>query len=173
IKDVKETKSARRIGIGWMILSLAGAMGTALVGLAYFQQSGQEIKDPETIFIVMGQILFHPFIAGIMLAAILAAIMSTIASQLIVTSSALIEDLYKALMKKDASDKHYVAGGRLAVLIVSIVAAILGWNPESSILDLVGFAWAGFGAAFGPIILLALYWKKLTNKGAIVGMLVG
>lgn len=100
IKSVAETKQARRIGIGWMILSLFGAIGTALVGLAYFQQNGMEIDDPETIFIVMGQILFHPFIAGIMLAAILAAVMSTISSQLIVTSSALIEDMYKALFKK-------------------------------------------------------------------------
>lgn len=173
IKSVKETKQARRIGIGWMILSLFGAIGTALVGLAYFQQNGGNIKDPETIFIVMGQILFHPFIAGIMLAAILAAIMSTISSQLIVTSSALVEDMYKALFKKDATDKHYVFAGRLAVLVVSIVAAILGWNPNSSILDLVGFAWAGFGAAFGPTILLALYWRKLTNVGALTGMVVG
>lgn len=173
IKSVKETKQARRIGIGWMILSLGGAIGTALVGLAYFQQSGKVLEDPETVFIVMGQILFHPFVAGIMLAAILAAVMSTISSQLIVTSSALVEDMYKALFKKDASDKHYVMAGRLAVLIVSIVAAILGWNPNSSILELVGFAWAGFGAAFGPTILLALYWRKLTNVGALTGMVAG
>ncbi|MGE7666274.1 sodium/proline symporter PutP [Ureibacillus composti] len=173
IKSVKETKQARRIGIGWMILSLLGAIGTALVGLAYFQQSGQVLEDPETVFIVMGQILFHPFIAGIMLAAILAAVMSTISSQLIVTSSALIEDMYKALFKKDASDKHYVMAGRLSVLVIAIVAAILGWNPDSSILDLVGFAWAGFGAAFGPTILLALYWRKLTNVGALTGMVAG
>lgn len=173
IKSVKETKQARRIGIGWMILSLVGAICTALVGLAYFQQNGGAIKDPETIFIVMGQILFHPFIAGIMLAAILAAIMSTISSQLIVTSSALVEDIYKALFKKDALDKHYMIAGRIAVLLVSVVGAILGWNPDSSILDLVGFAWAGFGAAFGPTILLALYWKKLTNIGALVGMIAG
>lgn len=173
IKSVKETKEARRIGISWMILSLGGAIATALVGLAYFQQNGNKIDDPETIFIVMGQILFHPFVAGIMLAAILAAIMSTISSQLIVTSSALVEDIYKALFNKNASDKHYVATGRIAVLIVSIVAAILAWNPDSSILDLVGFAWAGFGAAFGPIILLSLYWRKLTNVGALSGMVAG
>ena len=171
ISSVKETKQARRIGIGWMILSLVGAM--ALVGVAYYQQNGGEIKDAETVFIVLGQILFHPFIAGIMLAAILAAIMSTIASQLIVTSSALVEDIYKALFNKTADDKHYVFVGRMAVLLVSIIAAILAWNPESSILSLVGFAWAGFGSAFGPIILLSLYWKKLTNYGALLGMVTG
>ncbi|MEJ9280225.1 sodium/proline symporter PutP [Ureibacillus thermosphaericus] len=173
INTVKEMKSARRIGIGWMILSLVGAMCTALVGLAYFQQNGMTLDDPETIFIVMGQILFHPFIAGVLLAAILAAIMSTISSQLIVTSSALIEDIYKALFKKDATDKHYVTAGRVAVLIVAIVAMILAWNPNNSILDLVGFAWAGFGSSFGPIIILALYWRKLTNIGALSGMVVG
>lgn len=173
INTVKEMKNARRIGIGWMILSLLGAICTALVGVAYFQQHGLSIDDPETIFIKMGQILFHPFIAGILLAAILAAIMSTISSQLIVTSSALIEDIYRALFKKDASDKHYVTAGRLAVLVVSIVAIILAWNPDNSILGLVGFAWAGFGSSFGPIILLALYWRKLTNIGALSGMVVG
>ncbi|HWL26945.1 MAG TPA: sodium/proline symporter PutP [Ureibacillus sp.] len=175
IKSVKETRQARRIGIGWMILSLVGAIGTALVGLAYFQQNNMldENFDAETIFISMGQILFHPFIAGIMLAAILAAIMSTIASQLIVTSSALVEDIYKALFNKSASDKHYVAAGRIAVLVVSVIAALLALNPENSILDLVGFAWAGFGAAFGPVILLALYWRKFTNIGALAGMVVG
>ena len=173
ISSVKETKQARRIGIGWMMLSLFGAIGTALVGVAYYQQNAGELKDAETVFIVLGQILFHPFIAGIMLAAILAAVMSTISSQLIVTSSALVEDIYKALFNKTADDKHYVFVGRMAVLVVAIIAAILAWNPDSSILSLVGFAWAGFGAAFGPIILLSLYWRKLTNYGALSGMVTG
>ncbi|MEX3746988.1 sodium/proline symporter PutP [Lysinibacillus xylanilyticus] len=173
ISSVKETKQARRIGIGWMMLSLLGALATALVGVAYFEQNAGELKDAETVFIVLGQILFHPFIAGIMLAAILAAVMSTISSQLIVTSSALVEDIYKALFNKTADDKHYVFIGRVAVLVVAIVAAILAWNPDSSILNLVGFAWAGFGAAFGPVILLSLYWRKLTNYGALSGMVTG
>ncbi|MEE1130607.1 MAG: sodium/proline symporter PutP [Caryophanon sp.] len=173
ISSVKETKSARRIGIGWMIFSLLGAIVTALVGVAYFQQQGIALDDSETVFIVLGQIIFHPFIAGIVLAAILAAVMSTISSQLIVTSSALIEDIYKELVKKDATDAHYVFSGRMAVLVVAIVAAVVAWNPNSSILDLVGFAWAGFGAAFGPVILLSLYWRKLTNYGALAGMVTG
>ncbi|MGE7674675.1 sodium/proline symporter PutP [Lysinibacillus sp. NPDC094403] len=173
ISSVKETKQARRIGIGWMMLSLFGAIATALVGVAYYEQNAGELKDAETVFIVLGQILFHPFIAGIMLAAILAAVMSTISSQLIVTSSALVEDIYKALFNKTADDKHYVFIGRVSVLVVAIVAGILAWNPDSSILDLVGFAWAGFGAAFGPVILLSLYWRKLTNYGALSGMVAG
>lgn len=173
IKSVRETKSARRIGIGWMILSLLGAIATALIGIAYFQQNATELADPETVFIVLGQIIFHPLIAGIMLAAVLAAIMSTISSQLIVTSSALVEDLYKIVFKTNATDKHYVFLGRAAVLIVTIVAAILAWPNKDSILKLVSFAWAGFGGAFGPIILLSLYWRKLTAKGALFGMVSG
>ncbi|MER2000076.1 MAG: sodium/proline symporter PutP [Lysinibacillus sp.] len=176
ISSVQETTSARRIGIGWMMLSLGGAIATALIGIAYLQQNPEtapRLEDSETIFILMGQILFHPFVAGVMLAAILAAIMSTISSQLIVTSSALVEDMYKALFNKTAEDAHYVFLGRMAVLLVSVIAAVLAWNPNNSILDLVGFAWAGFGAAFGPIILLSLYWRKLTNYGALAGMVSG
>lgn len=173
ISSVKETKQARRIGIGWMFLSLFGAIATALIGIAYYQQNGLELKNPETVFIALGQILFHPFIAGIMLAAILAAIMSTISSQLIVTSSALVEDIYKAVFKTNATDKHYVFLGRMAVLIVSLLAIALAWNQDNKILDLVSFAWAGFGSAFGPVILLTLYWKKITNWGALAGMVTG
>src|SRR5690625_5031607 len=147
IKSVKETKEARRIGIGWMALSLIGAILTALIGIAYFQQNpNMTLTDPEAIFIELGQIIFHPFIAGIMLAAILAAVMSTISSQLIVTSSALIEDLYKAVFKTDASDRHYVFLGRMAVLFVSIVALIFAWGKTNATLELVTFAWAGVGA---------------------------
>lgn len=174
IKSVKETKNARRIGIGWMALSLFGAIATALVGIAYFQQNaGAELVDAETVFIALGQIIFHPFIAGVMLAAVLAAIMSTISSQLIVTSSALVEDLYKAIMKTDATDKQYVFLGRMAVLVVSLVALALAWPNNDSILKLVSFAWAGFGGAFGPIILLSLFWRKLTSQGALWGMVAG
>src|SRR5699024_3308482 len=121
----------------------------------------------------LGQIIFHPFFAGIVLAAVLAAVMSTVASQLIVTSSALVEDLYKAVIRKDASEQHYVFLGRLAVLVVSIIAIILAWPNNESILELVSFAWAGFGGAFGPIVLLALYWRKITRAGALAGMITG
>lgn len=173
ISSVKELKGARRIGIGWMFLSLFGAVATALIGIAYFHQTGGVLEDAETVFIVLGQIIFHPLIAGIMLAAILAAVMSTISSQLIVTSSALIEDLYKAIIKTDGTDKEYVFLGRIAVLIVSIVAIVLAWPNNESILSIVSFSWAGFGASFGPIVLLSLYWRKITAQGALWGMSVG
>ncbi|RSD29590.1 sodium/proline symporter PutP [Mesobacillus subterraneus] len=174
ITSIKETKSARRIGMGWMIFSLIGAMLTALIGLAYFTQNPDvKLDNPEAVFIVLGQIFFHPLFAGFMLAAVLAAIMSTISSQLIVTSSALTEDLYKILFKKEKSDKQYVFFGRMAVLVVAIIAAALAWVQNDTILGLVAYAWAGFGAAFGPIIILSLYWKKMTNWGAILGMIAG
>ncbi|GIN41784.1 sodium/proline symporter PutP [Heyndrickxia oleronia] len=175
IKTVKETKSARRIGMGWMILSLAGTSLTALIGIAYFHNIGAPLgkADAETVFIQLGQILFHPLIAGFVLAAVLAAIMSTISSQLIVTSSALTEDLYKLMFRRNASDKELVFFGRMAVLVVAIVAALLAFDHNSTILKLVSYAWAGFGASFGPVVFLSLFWKKMNNWGAIFGMVTG
>jgi sodium/proline symporter len=174
LRSAGEARSARRIGIGWMLLSLFGAVATALVGIAYFQQNpDKDLTDPEAVFIALGEILFHPLIAGIMLAAVLAAIMSTISSQLLVTSSALVEDLYKAVFKTDASDRQLVAMGRIGVLAVSLVAASLAWGRSGTVLELVAYAWAGFGASFGPIILLSLYWRRLTAPGALAGLVTG
>ncbi|MDP4086920.1 MAG: sodium/proline symporter PutP [Bacillota bacterium] len=174
IKTVKETKSARRIGMTWMIFSLLGTILTAFVGLAFFHNNPHySLKDPETVFISLSQIFYHPLFAGFALAAILAAIMSTISSQLIVTSSALIEDLYKIVVRKDAKDKELIFLGRMAILLVSIVAAILAFKQNNTILNLVAYAWAGFGASFGPVIILSLFWRKATNWGAIAGMVVG
>ena len=174
IESLDEVNSARRIGTGWMLLSLIGATFTAFIGLAYFsQREGIGAIDPETVFIVMGQVLFHPIIAGVILAAVLAAVMSTISSQLIVTSSALVEDLHKAIFKRHRPDRYYVLLGRVAILFVSAIALLLAWPNNESILSLVSFAWAGFGGAFGPIVLLSLYWRGLTSQGAIAGMVVG
>lgn len=174
ISSVKEMKSARRIGMGWMIFSLIGTIFTAFVGLAYFQQNPHlTLKNPEAVFIELGQIFFHPLVGGFVLAAVLAAIMSTVASQLIVTSSALIEDLYKVLVKRDAKDKELVFLGRMSVLAVSVVAALLALQENNTILDLVAYAWAGFGASFGPVIILSLFWRKMTNWGALFGMITG
>lgn len=173
IHSVKETKVARRIGMSWMILSLLGAVMTALIGIAYFHTSQATLHDSEAVFIELGQILFNPVVGGFVLAAILAAIMSTVSSQLIVTSSALTEDLYTLLFRRSASDKELVFFGRIAVLMVAAVATLLSFNQNESILQLVSHAWAGFGASFGPIVVLSLYWRKLTNWGAIAGMLAG
>ena len=134
------------------------------------------MEDPETLFIIMSQILFHPLVGGFLLAAILAAIMSTISSQLLVTSSSLTEDFYKLIRGEDKASTHqkeFVMIGRLSVLLVAIVAIAIAWQPNDTILNLVGNAWAGFGAAFSPLVLYSLYWKGLTRAGAISGMIAG
>ncbi len=172
-----EAKAARRIGIGWMLLTVLGAVATALVGVAYFQQNPgvvlTDAKSAESVFLDLSQILFHPFIAGFVLAAVLAAIMSTVSSQLIVCSSALVEDLYKIFARTHAPAKTQVMLGRMGVLVVAIVAGILAWARNDTILGLVAFAWAGFGASFGPTIILSLFWRKLTVAGALSGMVAG
>jgi len=173
IRSLKDVKVARHIGMSWMIVTIIGALATGLVGLAYVQKTGLALADAETIFIVLSQTLFNPLVAGFLLAAILAAIMSTISSQLLVTSSSLSGDFYHMFVRRDASQKELVVVGRISVVIVALVAIALAFDRESSILSLVGNAWAGFGAAFGPVIILSLYWKRMTLKGAISGILVG
>lgn len=173
ITSTGEIKKARSIGMGWMIFSVAGAMLTGLVGIALYTKQGWTLSDPETIFIQLGTILFHPLITGFLLAAILAAIMSTISSQLLVTSSSLTEDIYKTFLNRSATDKELVTIGRLSVLVVSVVAFLLALNKNDTILDLVGYAWAGFGSSFGPVILLSLYWKRMNKWGALAGMIAG
>lgn len=168
-----EAKSARRIGVTWQIISLAGAVFSGLIGIAYVAKNDIDLGNPETIVLLMSQTLLHPLVAGLVLAAVLAAIMSTFSSQLIVSSSALVEDIYKVVKKTPPAEKTLVILGRACVLGVALVAAILAISPNDSILGLVGFAWAGFGAAFGPVVLLSLYWRKLTNWGALAAMIVG
>ena len=180
IRSVRDLPVARRINMTWMIGGLIGAIATGYIGAAWFAQDAYALKDSETVFIMLSRILFHPLIYGVILAAILAAIMSTISSQLLVTSSSLAEDLYHTVKKgaysgdaEAATQKELVTVSRLAVVAVAIVAGLLAMNPESSILGLVGNAWAGFGAAFGPVILFSLLWKRTTRAGALAGMVVG
>ena len=173
LETPQQAKAGRRIGIGWMALACLGAAATALVGIATYRRDTGQLPNPETVFIALGQLLFHPFVAGFMLAAILAAIMSTISSQLLVSSSALVEDLYHAFNRKELGEKRSVLLGRVAVMIVSVVAALMAWQADDSILKLVSFAWAGFGASFGPVVLLALFWRRLTRWGALAGMATG
>lgn len=173
IRSVKDFPIARRIGMSWMIVSLFGAVATGFVGIAYVQQTATTLTDPETIFILLSQVLFHPFVTGFLLAALLAAVMSTISSQLLVTSSALTQDFYKTFFNKTASDSHLVLMGRVSVLLVAVVAVIIALDRTSSILSLVSNAWAGFGAAFGPVVLCSLYWSRMTRQGALAGMIVG
>lgn len=173
IRSVQDIKVARRIGMSWMLMTIVGAVMTGFVGIAYVAKTEMTLNDPETIFIVFSQFLFHPLISGFLLAAILAAIMSTISSQLLVTSSSLTEDFYKAFVKRNASQTELVVIGRLSVLLVALVAIALAFDRNSSVLQLVSNAWAGFGAAFGPLIILSLYWSRMTFAGALSGIIVG
>lgn len=181
IDNVKDLTKARRIGITWMIFTVGGALLVGLVGIAYLLKfdSATMLKfdgsktDAETIFIYFSRVLFHPLIGGFLLSAILAAVMSTISSQLLVTSSSLTEDIYKAFLNKKATPKQLLTASRISVLVVAIISLLLSITPKDSILNLVGNAWAGFGAAFGPIILLSVLWRKTTWQGALVGMIVG
>ena len=176
LRSPADAVHGRRIGIGWMILSLVGGVFTAIVGTVYFTTSGYAITDQEnyeTIFLDMAQILFHPLIAGLVLTAVLAAIMSTMSSQMLVVSSALIEDLLKIFAKKTPNQHTLINLSRTAVVSIAVVAALLAISPNDSILGLVGFAWAGFGAAFGPLTILSLYWRGLNSKGALAGMIAG
>ncbi|WP_323841207.1 MULTISPECIES: sodium/proline symporter PutP [unclassified Moraxella] len=173
LRSHKDVPTACAIGMSWMILSLIGALMVGLSGLAYIHNQGMTLDDPETIFLVFSQILFHPLISGFLLAAILAAIMSTISSQLLVVSSSLTRDVYKLFLNKEASEARQVLVGRISVVVVSIVAIIIAGDKDSSVLKLVSHAWAGFGAAFGPLVLFSLMWKRMNRHGALAGMIVG
>jgi len=181
IDRVRNIKRARRIGMGWMIATVSGAMLVGFFGIAYLQRFDTETMHAfdasrglaETIFIHLSRSLFHPFIGGLLLAAILAAIMSTVSSQLLVTSSAMTEDIYRTFFRRHATPGNTLAMSRLSVVVVAIVAFLLAINPRESILNLVGNAWAGFGASFGPLVVLALMWKRTSAGGALTGMVVG
>ncbi|MCL6248342.1 sodium/proline symporter PutP [Acinetobacter sp. ANC 4945] len=175
--SVKSIPNARRIGMTWMILCLGGAVAAGYIGIAYFQVHPELASvvnaNPETVFMELTKILFNPWIAGIILAAILAAVMSTLSCQLLVCSTTLTEDLYKGFIRKNASQKELVWIGRAMVLAIAVFAITFAMNPASKVLGLVAYAWAGFGAAFGPLIILSLLWKRMTLNGAIIGMIVG
>ncbi|TVP84907.1 MAG: sodium/proline symporter PutP [Alkalicoccus sp.] len=171
IRSMKELPKAQTIGITWVILSMTGAVFTGLVGIAYF--ADQPLDNPETVFLSFTQVLFHPVVAGVLLAAVLAAIMSTVDSQLLVSSSALAEDFYKGFLRKNASQKELVMVGRIGVLAVAGVALLLAQDPDSTVLELVSYAWAGLGATFGPLVLFSLFWKRMTRNGALAGMISG
>ncbi|WP_448211701.1 sodium/proline symporter PutP [Colwellia sp. MEBiC06753] len=173
IDSVKNIKVARRIGMSWMTVTIVGALATGLTGVAYVNKYKVQLTDPETIFVYFSNVLFHPLISGFLLAAILAAVMSTISSQLLVSSSSLTEDIYRTYSKKSIDQNRLVAIGRICVFVVALISAGIAMNPTSSILGIVSNAWAGFGAAFGPLILLSLWWKRMTYSGALAGIISG
>lgn len=172
IKRPREIPKARIIAMIWVILSLTAAVLVGVTAHACIQTPLEE-GSSETVFMVMVNQLVFPLLAGFLLAAILAAIMSTADSQLLVASSALTEDLYQSIFRRQVADKQRVWISRFAVIGIAIFAYVFALNPESSVLDLVAYAWAGFGATFGPIIILSLFWHRMTSRGAMAGMLVG
>jgi len=173
IRSVKDVPTARNIGMSWMIVSLIGSLATGFAGRAYVQKTSMVLDDPETIFLVFTQFLFHPLVAGFLLAAILAAIMSTISSQLLVVSSSLTKDVYKLFFDKDAPEARQVLVGRISVVLVAVVSIMLASDPDSSVLSLVSNAWAGFGSAFAPLVVFSLIWRGMNRNGAVAGMVVG
>jgi sodium/proline symporter len=170
IRSKDDIPAARRIAVTWTLIGLLGAFFVGIAGIGYFETP---LADSETVFISLVQALFHPVVAGILLAAILAAIMSTADSQLLVSSAALTEDFYKSIFNKDASPESLVKIGRFAVVGLAVLAWILALDPESSVLGLVSYAWAGFGAAFGPAVILSLFWSRMNRQGCLAGILVG
>jgi sodium/proline symporter len=172
VRSAGELVASRRIAVGWVVIALGAAMTVGLTGAAWLTP-GLEGADTEKVFMAMAAALLHPVVAGVCLAGILAAVMSTADSQLLVASSAVSEDLYRDLFRPDARPGELLWIGRFAVILIAIGAFLLALDPESKVLDLVAYAWAGFGASFGPTLLASLYWKRMSLAGAYAGILVG
>lgn len=170
INDARNIPTARIIAVTWSAVGLIGALLIGLLGNAYFPGG---LDDHERIFMFMIDVMFNPLVAGVLLTAVLAAVMSTADSQLLICSSTIADDIYKAVFRQQASQRELVMVGRIAVLGVSSVAVMLALNPESSVLGLVAYAWAGFGAAFGPTLIASLFWSRMNQWGALAGVIVG
>jgi sodium/proline symporter len=171
IKDPDAMCLARKVCISWMTLSMIGASVVGILGFVYFAES--PLKEPETVFIAMSHSIFHPIIIGVLISAILAAIMSTLNAQVIICCSSLSEDFYRRFFRKNAGNKEMLAVTRLWVVIVALVALYIAMDETSSVLALVARAWAGLGASIGPVVLFALFWKKTTKLAALVGVISG
>jgi sodium/proline symporter len=173
IKNYKDLTTSRRIAVTWTFLCMVGAVAVGWCGMLYFNHNGLSLHDPEQVFIQLVSILFHPLMAGILLAAILAAIMSTADSQLLICSTTIAEDLYARFIRPKATPKELLNLGRISVAVIAIIATVLAYNPNSTVLGLVAYAWAGLGASFGPTLLMSLYWKRMNYQGALAGIITG
>jgi sodium/proline symporter len=169
IRSARDIPLARRLGVGWVIAVLGGASLIGLTGIAALREP---LRNPEAVFINLSAQLTNPWIAGLLLVGVLAAIKSTADSQLLVSATSLTEDLYRAFLNRRASDRLLLLMGRLSVLAVAVAAYVIALSG-GAVLDIVAHAWAGFGAAFGPVILLSLFWPRMTAAGAKAGMLTG
>jgi sodium/proline symporter len=169
IGSTQQVKKARLIAMVWVAISLTAATFVGVFGRLYITG----IDDPEKIFMMSVDTLFIPVIAGVLLAAILAASMSTADSQLLVTASSISEDIYKKYLKKDATDDQMLKVSRFSVIGIAVIALVIAFDPNSSVFALVSYAWAGLGAAFGPVIVASLFWRRTNKWGAIAGMISG
>ena len=176
-ESIQTIPKARRIGMGWMVLCLGGAVAVGFFGIAFFtgrpDLAGGVNANAETVFLEVAKLLFNPWISGVLLAAVLAAVMSTLSCQLLVCSSALTQDIYKTFLNKTASQQQLVWFGRAMVFVIAVIAIFIAQDPNAKVLGMVSNAWAGFGAAFGPLVLLSVLWPRMTRNGALVGMVVG
>lgn len=170
IKDVKELNKSKWLGMSWQLIALGAAAVVGLIGIAYFPEG---LAKPEMVFVEMVKDLFHPFIAGIILCAVIAANMSTMDSQILVCGSILSEDLYKYFHRSAPSDKKVLWVSKISVVLVSAFALLLAFNKSSTIADTVSYSWSGLGSAFGPLVLMSLYAKRANKYGALAGIIVG
>uniref|UniRef100_UPI00405786B1 sodium/proline symporter PutP n=1 Tax=Acetatifactor sp. TaxID=1872090 RepID=UPI00405786B1 len=178
VKDEKELKKSKVTAISWVALSLFFACFIGVVGRAYLTPDALVESGSERVFIEMIKRVFIedlgvPFVAGLFLCGILAAIMSTADSQLLVSASSVAEDIYKGMINKDADTKKVMRVSRITVIVVALVAYIIALNPNNTIMGLVSNAWAGLGAAFGPLVVLSLFWKRCNFQGAVAGIVTG
>lgn len=172
IRHSSQIRPARRIAIIWTSICLVCAVAIGMLGNILLERPLQP-AEVETVYIELVERHLNPWFAGVALSAILAAIMSTADSQLLVSSSALTEDLYRAFIRRNATQRELIWIGRLSVALIAVFAFAIALNPESSVLELVAYAWGGFGAAFGPLIILSLFWSRMTYKGAVAGVVAG
>lgn len=172
ISSTSELRRSKYIAVTWYIIAMIAAVLVGMVGKVFLTAplSG---PDVEKVLLIMTQQLFNPFVGGLVMSAVLAAIMSTASSQLLVSASAFSQDFYRSVIRKDASQSELVWVSRAAVLIISAMAISIAMNPDSFILDMVAYAWAGFGAAFGPAVLMSLFWRRTTRNGVLAGVVVG
>jgi len=171
VRSPREVPTAQLVAMFWVVLAMYGALLTGYSGVAFFADA--PLDNPETVFLQFTQVLTNPWVGGVLLAGVLAAIMSTVDSQLLVCGSVISEDFYRGIVRPQASERELVNLGRISVVIIALIATLLASNPEARILALVGYAWAGFGAAFGPVMILSLFWHRITRNGAAAGIVVG
>ena len=175
IRRTSELRRSRRIATVWVVISLVAAVSIGVLGRAVLPTDAALATQSgaENVFAHLSQLLFHPLIAGVIMAGILAATISSSDSYLLIAASAVSKDLYEGVIKKDATDKQVMRLSRIMLLLIAVVGVVIAWNENSVIFQIVSFAWSGFGATFGPVILFSLFWKRINRAGAIAGMLSG